>query len=380
MFFKNTIFFILLSLFNCNTTNVEKHENLAKAELAHAQIGLSSSFYASLFHKDLFNLTSDVFTNEANVHSALLELQIANGSICEMVWGYKRFDKKLIAKFEEKLQNKNSNYPWHSHLLNRLIMGCWNFYDLNDHYADRSFSALNKLILGKKNCYTVGFMQGYMMLETMNCTRMNFIDIDWKILDSHAAILKRAREKGSINEDDLNELGLVWNVNFDSRPKKVQPIKFESICERRILKLCKSSLENYHKNLGKVDQVNFILASLEDSKFQFSDDAVPVFYVSNALDGGYMTPSKIKQFLKNIHESLKLGQKAVIIYHAGGTSAFGIYAIDKISEEKYEINIHCKDTYHYAKIYKMEGTYENYLDLIATRTSKSKANSCKLIW
>ncbi|MCB1176372.1 MAG: hypothetical protein KDK36_02225, partial [Leptospiraceae bacterium] len=46
-----------------------------------------------------------------------------------------------------------------------------------------------------------------------------------------------------------------------------------------------------------------------------------------------------------LHNSLYEGQKALILYHNGGLSLFGIYEITK-SGEKQIIKTICRDTYH----------------------------------
>ncbi|MCB1178821.1 MAG: hypothetical protein KDK36_14645, partial [Leptospiraceae bacterium] len=199
----------------------------------------------------------------------------------------------------------------------------------------------------------------------LNCKRLIFLDIDWKILESHFWIFRDFAL-------GLNDSGLTWeryketinwDIGIDMIPRKrKEDLGYETICANNQSSMCKKAIEKMVENKPGLEEVRLNLGFLHEGHYNFEPGRVAVVYTSNALDPAYTSKRDFKKFLKLLGKGMHESNKMLMIYHAGGRRAFGVYEIIRINNYL-KINAVCRDNYTLGSIYKDAGkTYKIYLD------------------
>jgi hypothetical protein len=231
-------------------------------------------------------------------------------------------------------------------IVDRLMKGCLNFFLLNDHRAYEAFQKMDKLIDHESaECYTVGFMQVYMMSSILNCSSITSIDIDWRILHAHYQF------DSSLNPNSKRKIGQlkIGEVNRG----------MQSFCHKEDLRDCFVSIR---ADLKK--RLYFQLSFLHEAVFYPNESKHLVLFVSNAIDDEYTNREQFLQLYSGLAKFFDRWNKTVwIIYHTGGHNTFAIYKMLMIDNEAQVYTV-CRDDLRYAKSYGKWALkrYRNYFD------------------
>ncbi|HMV79265.1 MAG TPA: hypothetical protein PK453_19960 [Leptospiraceae bacterium] len=312
-------------------------------------------------HRQILDFPLSTIHGEEEIDIFFRILKERQGNLCEMIYGMKKIDRQNWSLYQ-KTQNILEDNDW----LSKLILGCWNFYSMNDIGVEKDFSIV-KSVYGEyeKDCYSVGFMQPYIMHGILGCKRIIFLDIDWKIVESHFQVF-REFSKGTMNEGidwKKFENSIEWDVGLDLKPrKKVDRLDYDSVCRNGQGNMCRRAIKRFIENSDTVEEVRFNLGFLHEGSYDFSPSRVSVVYMSNALDPAYTTKKEFKRMLKHLGMSMREDNIMVMIYHAGGTKATGVYDIRR-REKGLKIEAVCRDDYRYGSVHQNKGeSYSIYLD------------------
>ncbi len=284
-------------------------------------------------------------------------LETAADEYCSMVHQLSPYDPVKAENFirKERLGAYRANF--HKNSLFNLTAGCWNFFTMNDMSPDVDFTLLKKLLPGLSyECYSVGFIQPYIMHNIMNCRSLTMLDLDWRILDGQYQMLSYYRKNLIVSREFLRaileKLRIGWiALNNTAQPRNT--ITMDVLCKFYPPDICEKHLMDFQTNFNRLDWIKLYVTALHEAVFPISPaGTIKVIYVSNALEDIYTTQAEFDALLMNIDRSLLPGQRAVIIYHAGGTRVFGLYEIQKrrdsgasVPGPLYTVNTLCKDTY-----------------------------------
>jgi hypothetical protein len=230
-----------------------------------------------------------------------------------------------------------------------IMAGCWNFYQLNDIAPDTDFELVKKLYPAEAyDCYAVGFLQPYIMHNVLNCRSLTMVDFDWRIHDAHFQLLDRydagAFKRGQL-EEALAPITLGWVARTGRRGKHELSANLSWLCKQEQRRECAEHLLRFAETRAQLDRVALNLASLHDTTLTTVDAQVPrVFYLSNALDPIYMSRQQIDELLGRIRDGMADNQRAVLVYHAGGKAAFGLYELHK-TPSGHVVTTACRDPY-----------------------------------
>lgn len=225
-----------------------------------------------------------------------------------------------------------------------LVAGCWNFIEMNDFRPDLDFHLVKHLFPKKRfSCYSVGFLQPYIMHSILGCDNLTMVDIDWRILDAHRQFIE-ARERGLSPLQSVGQVRTGW-IAFRKPYGPELKLDLSLVCRHIQKDQCRQMIgmidgstvpENWRLNLSALHDVSFY----EDRK------STPVFFLSNAIEEMYTSPSQFKTLMERTASHLDPGGKALFIHHVGGWKLFGIYELESGGEGKgYSIRTLCKDRY-----------------------------------
>ncbi|MBK8398481.1 MAG: hypothetical protein IPL26_24960 [Leptospiraceae bacterium] len=360
------LFFIFI--FQCQTSKV----NTPKEKVP-------ILFQVSDEHKSFFVDLNKNDYSEAEISEIFQNRKELARTVCEMVYGQKKYSKDIVTQFISAESFTKEPFKTWGHPVPKLIAGCWNFFKLNDVHPNRDFALLAKLYPNEpKDCFTVGFMQAYLMHNTLGCKTLTMLDFDWKILEGHKQLLDIFHAKGFDSEEKIpNSLSLLklgWIARFDNRPMEAETkTDLNSLCFFEHHKMCKEILLNFQKNMLSLDTVYLRLSALHDSNFKTPNNYTKIIYLSNAIDDIY---TKRAQFDSMIAETAKLfvpGQKAVFVHHAAGRSLFGIYELKKVDTGT-EITTICKDKYLTTPVEEVTSEYSTHFEKV---TINKKFPTCE---
>lgn len=269
---------------------------------------------------------------------------------CEMVWGKTRFDRSRSVGFVSAAAYERGPFRTMDHPLPKLIAGCWNFFQMNDTRPDLDMRLVRSLYPSeKKDCFSVGLVQPYLMHSILDCQSLTMIDIDWRILDAHRQITGLLAGGEMRSEETtrraLQGLQLGWSARFDGRPMEaVSPASLEALCFASDRSMCLEALLGVQRTFSHLRRIRLEISALHDGDYSRWGDGLAVIFLSNAIEDLYTSRQQFDRMLQRVQESLQPGQKAVFVHHAAGRSQFGLYEMQR-TEAGSEIRTICRDIY-----------------------------------
>lgn len=294
------------------------------------------------YKKDELN---DFFTN----------IRTEGDKYCKFYFGYEmkgyKPDRFLAKKYSERKWCKGCNY-------HALRAGCWNFFKMNDRAPHRDFELVLDVSQSKKfDCYSVGFMQPYIMHTVLGCQKITAIDFDWRIHDAHNQVrttIENANESASDANSVFGSLDIGW-VAF-GRLSKVKSPNSTTFCGKKRGDYCEEYMSKYLKS-KPTSSFTLMNAPLHEMEVSPSDNT-KVFYFSNATEKAYISRPQFSSLIKNIGSSLTEAETAYLIHHVGGSGGFGTYSLQRKSD-KYVVSTICKDNYYHTYFEDMTVTKKN---------------------
>ncbi|MCC5815647.1 MAG: hypothetical protein JJT78_12895 [Leptospira sp.] len=149
--------------------------------------------------------------------------------LCHMFYKNIPVRKELAQSFIGDYQfAKKKNEEWYDNVLHSVVMGCFNFFQMNDMQVQDTMERVSRKYPGEKECYSVGFMQPYFMHNTMNCSRLTMLDADWRILFAHYRLLQGFFQNidpktRHLSPDELvSDLPIKWVSRFSGKPSEYE--------------------------------------------------------------------------------------------------------------------------------------------------------------
>ncbi len=307
------------------------------------------TLYLSKVHQSYYVDAHTDQMNQAEATKFFEDTLEKSNTVCEMVWGKKKFNKSYIETFITKQSFGKKPFDHWGHPLPKMIAGCWNFFRMNDVNPHIDFQLVKKLYPNiKKDCFSVGLMQPYIMHNVLNCERITVVDIDLRIQHGHWQLLKMFQENKFTDEaslsKNLSSLNIGWVAFEEQEFGRTMKVNIGSLCKSEKKKYCTEQILEFQKKFTPNLQVRLFLSFLHDVDYSPLPSTMPVIYFSNALENIYTSKEEFEQILQNISKSIQPQEKAVLVYHAGGQANFGIYEFIK-TETSHEIRTICKDAY-----------------------------------
>lgn len=333
---KYILFLILLS---CNSIQNEK-----KQESEFLTLGVSKEHrnYFFDFPKEIFseNEMKEIFKNRHEI----------SNEVCEMIYGKKSLNQKKIEEFIKAENFKKEPFKNWGHPIPKLIVGCWNFFRLNDVKPNLDFEFIQeKFQSEKKDCYSVGFLQIYLMQSILSCDRITMIDIDWRILEAHFNLISLFKKNELDSEtnllESLKKITVSWVARFDKKPmEKETKANLDTFCYVLHQEMCKKNLIQFQNKFKDIKSIHLRLSSLHDFLYDPNSKNTKIIYLSNAIDDLYTSKEQFQKLIDSVYSSLAPDQKAIFIHHSAGWSFFGVYELQKTNEAP-KIKQICKDKY-----------------------------------
>lgn len=216
-----------------------------------------------------------------------------------------------------------------------MVLGCRNWYTMSDMAVANDFIRINaeSANTGRPafDCYSVGFLQPYIMAANLNCNRLNIVDADFRIIKAHVDFLNLIKNKPTANIRALvSELKFSFAAGGPAQQHATDgPLTIADLCGKNSETHCLHYLMTFVEKFSKIKEINLILSPLHE--FRFLPDkqrAVSVFYTSNAFDPNFTTEKQFEEFRT---ESGKIAEDTarLIIYHQSEEKSFGIYKLNK---------------------------------------------------
>lgn len=313
------------------------------------------------------------------------ELFLKHNKVCKMVWGQIPYKKEFIRTFLSDKSFSKSPFLYWDHPVPKLIAGCWNFFKMNDMKPQKDFRLVSYLYPpGKLDCYSVGFLQPYLMHTELNCKNLNMIDADWRIHEAHWQLLEEFF-KGKFTteeeiEKDLPNLRLGWIARFDGKPMEASTdVNLNTVCFKSHHSVCKKFISAFQARYRSIKTINLQLSFLHSGDYTTKKDTIPVIYLSNAIDTIYTSQKQFDLFLDSVKKGLPDKGKAVFIYHSAGRDNFGIYELERRGEA-YKVRTVCKDIYYTSPVHKIQRTFSTYFERIRNRDKVNKKISCQQLF
>lgn len=237
--------------------------------------------------------------------------------------------------------------PIDSEALAPTLPRCRNWNSMTDIGTDYDFIKMNANSdrEGQQgfDCYSVGFMQPYIMAANLKCARLNIVDADFRVIKAHLDFLNLARTRP---QSDARALLNKIHTGFpatksDKRTQRKKHLSLAELCGRNSETKCLHYLITFLEKFNKNMEVNLILTPLHE--FSFLPDRKrleSVFYTSNAFDPNNTSESEFELFLRSL-KTKSQNAESFIIYHQAAEKKFGIYKIGKLGQ----ISTVCADRY-----------------------------------
>ncbi len=348
LFYRITYFLAILSLlFSCRSEEITRNSRTATPlNLNKTNSSDQTRLFISPSHiNDLVPIGKSEY-NRNDLKDLFNLLKIKGDEYCEMKFHLSKFDEKKATSYINKgnLSKYRRTPPG---AVENLRAGCWNFFEMNDYRPDIDFQLVRKLYGDTEyDCYSVGFLQPYMMNKELNCSSMTMIDIDWRILEAHYQTIQLLKNavSGSNLRKLLEKVNLKWFA-YDTPPGSSKFAFMDNLCRNIQIDYC----NNYFANLSVETFEDLIfrlnLSALPDTLFQKTPETTRIFFLSNAIEEVYTTPSDFNRLLNRAFESLNKNQKMVFIHHVGGWKQFGLYELGHSENNEMKLRTVCRDPY-----------------------------------
>lgn len=294
--------------------------------------------YFPVLEKDYFN--EEVFT-------ALESIRDISNETCEMIYSMKPYSKEKIKVYTNIELGSPITSKFYLHTFRRLIAGCWNFFQMNDISPDKDFEYVKNLYPNAKfDCYSVGFLQPYIMHSKLDCENLYLLDIDLRIIEGHSQLLKWFHENKMQTEQDIlnniKELNIGWIAQYKTFNAKTS-VNLQSLCPKNY-EMCLKELLNFQKKYNQLKKISLYASAIHEANLFPQDSKISIVYLSNAFEDYYTKKKEFDFLIKRLEEELKPNQKVVFIYHNGGRHLFGVYEVTKL-ETDLDISTICRDKY-----------------------------------
>ena len=251
-----------------------------------------------------------------------------------------------------------------------VIAGCWNYFRMNDKHPEDDFNLVKTLLPAQQyDCYSVGFLQPYMMHNILGCSTLTTLDFDWRIQYAHKQMLdgfgeQKMGETESLLEF-LSQLQIAYVAHM-SQPRSTHTTVPNTFCADEQRDSCWSHLLQFQQKMGSLQRVQLNLAALHEASIIATPAEVPkVFYLSNAIENIYTSEEEFGRMMARLDEALVPGQRTFLIHHVGSYRYFGLYEMIK-KEEGFDLITRCRDEYVATATNRTAPTYETWFDAIAT--------------
>lgn len=283
-------------------------------------------------------------TDAAAIDQAFDRLHAQSDAYCRTLLsggGFQDQDLALLTSASRDAYTRNRRRD----SLYSLRAGCRNFFEMNDLRPDRDFELVRRLYPNARfDCYSVGLLQPYIMHTTLNCRRLTMLDINWRILDLHNEILRRARSGAFADaravDRDLSGIQLQFPA-LHERPLTPRPAAVRHLCRpiqheycRRVLPEFRGALEERPASPGRV-RLN--LSTLHAGAYEAhgrldsGETTIRVVYLSNAIEESYTSREEFDRLLANLRATAAPEEAGtavdLLIHHVGGWKLFGLYEI-----------------------------------------------------
>lgn len=298
--------------------------------------------------RDIIPITKTRY-EEREIPGLFAKLRRLGDPFCAMVWKRRRWNKKVAAGF---VRRKRLAAYRCGGCRRAFITGCWNFFIMNDRRPDRGFR-LVKHRYGSAapfDCYSVSFMQPYMMHAQLGCRRLTLLDVDWRIMDGHLQWLRQVRT-GRLKtlrhvQQAVRRLDLGWVAYGGAMAPRTQP-ELDWFCGTSKVKgqkqLCRTYLPAFVRRFRALREVRLQVMALHDAPFDTDPNRLTkVVFMSNALDVVYTRWWEFQRMMKRAKASLAVGQKMVLIHHIAGYNGFMIYEL-KRRRRGFKLRTVCRD-------------------------------------
>jgi hypothetical protein len=256
--------------------------------------------------------------------------------------------------------------------------GCHNFVRMNDQRPDRDFQLIRLLNPDESfDCYSVGVMQPYMMSHELSCKTLTMLDIDWEVQHLHWQLLERYRAGQMVEEgfaESLANVEVSWPMHIESEGKV--PMSMGMLCGDGQREVCRRDLLAFQSQFGpdrELETITLNLSALHDGHFEPSP-RTKVLFLSNATEDIYTSWPQFVHFIKRLRSSMEVGQRAILVHHVGGRSAWGTYELRR-TERGHRLKTVCKDPFENTSGFNAGSHYESWFEKMTT--TKKKAQYCR---
>ncbi len=340
---------------------------------------------ASEDHTQILVDVKSTLYDENSAKHLFLNMEKKSEDVCNILYKNKKYDIHILRNYIREFSlKKKEDEKWYDRLIPSLYAGCFNFFQMNDVKVKKTFSYLSDRITGQKDCYSVGFMQPYIMHSILNCSTLTMLDMNWKILFGHLEMYQlfkkesiKLSDEGQIDPGIISHIPVSWTAVFGPKPRpRERNININSFCSLGDLEDCNDSLITYQSMFSNISRIELQLSTLTHSDIRVKTDSTVIVYLSNAIDPEYTTYSQFKIFLDRLSKNLSANQKAYLIYQAGGRSLSAIYLLEKFDSEEVSLTTVCRDKLIWSEEYKNRGKpFKIYLDRF---TITKNALACSL--
>lgn len=341
--FSSLLFFVLLTQFGCTTAKSDPESPpVTLPPLAKPKLELIASEKMQMY----FPILEKTYLEE-EVFSALDSIRDISNETCEMIYSMRPYDKERIKAYTNIELGSPLTSKFYLHTFRRIIAGCWNFFQMNDISPNKDFEYVKNLYPNAKfDCYSVGFLQPYIMHSKLGCENLYLLDIDLRIIEGHAQLLKFFHENKMQNEEEvlnnIKQLNVGWIAQYKIFNAKTN-VTLNSLCPKNY-EMCLQELLNFQKKYTQLKKVSLYASALHEANLLPENSKISVVYLSNAFEDYYTKKKEFDFMMKRLEEELKENQKIVFIYHNGGRHLFGVYEVTKVNNEL-EISSSCRDRY-----------------------------------
>jgi hypothetical protein len=360
---KFNYFFVFLIL-GCNLSYAPTTPHLKDSDIPNPQTIPQIQMLISPRLGSYFpNFEKLQYTN-SEILPLLDSMQEKSDKVCKMLYNQAKFDKQYVESYTKLGFTGPVKEKFYLNTVKRIIAGCWNFYQMNDLKPEKDFEHIKNLYSDKiKDCYSVGFMQPYIMHNTIGCNKLTMLDMDWRILHGHSQILKGFQENQFSDETTAQEflktlrLGWIVGTKFHSNPS----VSIDDLCLPLSKKDCLNHLVSFQKKFKSIQKIHLYLSTIHEANLRPEKGSMSIVFLSNAFEDYYTKHREFNIMMDYLKTNLEESETVSFIYHVGGRHNYGIYETKKKSE-KLEVSAICKDQYYFFPITEGREKYTIHFD------------------